>query len=78
MASRGQNELRFRRWSELPDGGRRYWLDVRGRVRGFARYVKEVDENEATLRFSQEIFDDDGKLMEIHVKFPVDEGHRKV
>ena len=43
-----------------------------------ARYVKEVDKYENTIRFYQEIFDDKGKLVEIHVKFPEDTGHKKI
>jgi hypothetical protein len=37
-----------------------------------------VDAAEATVRFWQEIYDDRGKLAEIHEKFPVDKGHQKV
>ena len=33
--------------------------------------------NETTLRFWQEIYDDQGRLVEIHEKFPVDKGHQK-
>ena len=62
----------------IADGGRRYRLDIPGRMRWLARYLKEVDKNETTLRFWQEIYDDSGKLVEIHEKFPVDKGHRKV
>jgi hypothetical protein len=40
--------------------------------------VKEVDADEVTVRFYQEIYDDIGKLVEIHHKYPVDQGHRKV
>jgi hypothetical protein len=43
-----------------------------------ARYLKEVDAAEATVRFWQEVYDDQGKLVEIHEKFPVDKGHQKV
>jgi hypothetical protein len=43
-----------------------------------ARYVKEVDAEEVTVRFHQEIYDDTGRLVEVHQKYPVDEGHRKV
>ena len=78
MAAREQNERRFTHWIELPNGGRRYWLDVPGRRRGFARYVKEVDASESTIRFLQEIYDESGALAEIHRKFPVDEGHRTI
>jgi hypothetical protein len=30
------------------------------------------------VRFYQEIYDDAGKLVEIHRKYPVDQGHQKV
>src|ERR1019366_7119590 len=40
--------------------------------------LKEVDANEITVRFWQEIYDDAGKLVETHEKFPVDKGHQKV
>jgi hypothetical protein len=43
-----------------------------------ARYLKEVDANERTVRFWQEIYDETGKLVERHEKFPVDKGHLKV
>lgn len=43
-----------------------------------ARYLKEVDENETTVRFWQEIYDHRGMLVEIHEKFPVDKGHQKL
>ena len=78
MASRDENERKFGNWSNLPSGGRRYWLDVPGRIGWKARYLKEVDSQENTVRFWQEIFDDTGRIVEIHVKFPVDKGHRKV
>jgi hypothetical protein len=62
----------------LPDGGRCYRLDIIGRSGWVARYLKEVDSAENTLRFWQEIYDGEGKLVEIHEEFPVDKGHRKV
>jgi len=37
-----------------------------------------VDANETTLRFWQEIYDDQGNLVEVHEKYPVDKGHQKV
>ena len=52
-------------------------MDVRGRLGWLARYWKEVDANETTLRFWQEIYDDQGNLVEIHEKFPIDKGHKK-
>jgi len=78
MSTRAQNEKNFGQWEEVSGGGRRYRLDVRGRLGWLARYFKEVDANETTLRFWQEIYDDQGTLTEIHEKFPVDKGHQKV
>lgn len=43
-----------------------------------ARYVKEVDANEVTVRFYQETFDEMEKLIEVHHKYPIDQGHKKV
>lgn len=78
MASREQNEKKFGHWRNLPDGGRCYWFDVPGHHGWHARYLKQVDALENTLRFWQEIYDETGKLVELHQKFPVDSGHQKV
>ena len=78
MANREQNERKFPNWINHPDGGRRYWLDVTGRRGWRARYVKEVDADEQTVSFYQEIYNDRGELVEIHEKFPTDKGHRQV
>jgi len=43
-----------------------------------ARYVKEVDQAETTLRFYQEIYDEHEQKVEIHEKYPEDTGHRPV
>lgn len=40
--------------------------------------MKEVDAEENTVRFWQEIYDDTGKLVEVHEKYPVDRGHQKL
>jgi len=77
MSARTQNERKFGHWEELPNGGRRYWLDVVGRQGWRARYLKEVDDKEKTTRFWQEIHDDHGKLVEVHQKYPVDKGHQR-
>jgi hypothetical protein len=74
---RRANERKFGNWIELPGGGRRYRYDVINRGRR-ARYVKEVDHEERTTRFAQDIYEPGGRLVEIHEKFPVDLGHRKV
>ena len=63
-------------WEELPNDGRRYWLDVKGRLGWRARYVKVVDLEEKSVLFFQEIYDEKGDLVEIHEKFPLDKGHR--
>lgn len=78
MSTRAQNEKKFGRWDELPGGERRYWLDVAGRLGWRARYLKEANADEMTVRFWQEIYDASGKLVETHEKFPVDRGHQKV
>lgn len=75
---RAQNEQKFGAWDELSGGGRRYWFEVQGRSGWKARYVKEVDADEATISFYQEVFDENGKLREIHRKYPVDLGHQRV
>ena len=43
-----------------------------------ARYVKTVDLNEATVSFRQEIYNENGVLVEIHEKYPIDNGHIKI
>jgi hypothetical protein len=75
---RRYNEKKFGSWEELPGGGRRYWLEVIGRSGWKAKYVKEVDAEERTIRFYQEIYNDQGELIEIHEKYPIDKGHRKL
>jgi len=78
MNQRRSNERRYANWAELKDGGRRYWYDVPGRLGWMARYVKEVDSSEKTVRFHQEIYDEHGRLMEVHQKYPEDTGHQHV
>ncbi|MBI3374790.1 MAG: hypothetical protein HY017_23960 [Betaproteobacteria bacterium] len=77
MSTRTQNEKKFGQWEELPKGERLYWMEIKGRQGWRARYLKEVDASEVTLRFWQEIYGEQGKLTEIHEKYPVDKGHRK-
>jgi hypothetical protein len=78
VSTRTQNERKFGNWTQLPEGGRRYWLDVPGRHGWRARYLKEVDAQERTVRFWQEIYDDQANLIEIHEKYPVDKGLQKL
>jgi len=77
-SKRKTNERKFPDWEELPNGGRRYYFEVEGRLGWNARYVKEVDQNETTQKFYQEIYDNQNNLVEIHIKFPNDQGHIKV
>ena len=65
---RRQNERKFGNWEPLPGGGRRYWYEVAGRGGRRARYVKDVDAEEKTVRFWQEIYDEQGNLVEVHQK----------
>ena len=78
MFTRQQNERKFPNWIELQNGGRRYWFDVAGNRGWWARYIKEVDALEQTMAFFQEIYDETGRLVEIHHKFPTDTGHQKM
>ena len=78
MSTRPQNERKFEQWEDLPRGERRYWIDVSSRSGWKVRYVKEVDANEVTLRFYQEVYNEIGEMIEVHHKYPVDLGHRKV
>lgn len=72
-----KNRRKFGNWEELPDGGRRYWYEVKGRVGWSARYIKEVNAKEETVRFYQEIRNEKGELFEIHEKYPEDKGHQR-
>jgi hypothetical protein len=78
VSTREQNEKKFQQWEDLAGGERRYWLDVSSRSGWRVRYLKEVDSNEVTVRFYQEIYNEIGELVEVHHKYPVDLGHRKV
>jgi hypothetical protein len=75
---RQQNEKKFSDFEELEDGSRRYWFEIEGRMGWKARYVKIVDLNEETVSFWQEIYDENEKLVEIHEKYPIDNGHIKI
>lgn len=75
---RQQNEKKFGSWETLEHGGRRYYYEVPGHLGWKARYLKEVDADEVTIRFWQEIYNEYGELVEIHEKFPVDKGHQNI
>ena len=57
IRKRKENEKKFGSWNET-DSGRIYFFEVRGRKGWKAKYVKEVDENENTLKFFQEIYNE--------------------
>ena len=75
---REQNERKFGTWRELPDRGRLYSYEVKGRSGWRATYVKEVDAEESTVKFYQEVYDGEGRLREVHHKYPLDLGHQQV
>ena len=75
---RKQNEGKFKAWDELPNGRRRYFHEVQGRHGWLARYIIVVEASERTIKFYQEIFDEDDQLVEIHEKYPVNKGHIRV
>ncbi len=72
------NEKKFEKWIDLENGTRKYWFEVQGKQGYKAIYVKIVDANEITVKFYQEIYNKKGELIEIHEKFPVDKGHKKI
>ena len=78
MATRSENETTFDHWIDHPDGTRTYWYEVKGKVTGYARYVKHVDADEQALSFRQEVYDENGNLIEIHEKYPDDTGHQRL
>lgn len=78
MSKRSQNESKFTCWTELSNGGRRYWLDVLGRSGWRARYLKEVDAFGQTVRFWQKTYDESDTLREIHENYPIDHGHKRL
>jgi hypothetical protein len=76
VSKRKENERAYPDWEELPGGVRRYWREQAGGDFGWCRYVKTVDSREITIRFVQEIYNDDGILIEVHQKYPIDTGHQ--
>jgi hypothetical protein len=45
---------------------------------GRRNYLKEVNSEEVTIKFWQEIYDENDILKEIHEKYPADTGHKKL
>ena len=75
---RKENEKKFKDWKNLSNGGRIYFIETEGRFGWKAAYLKEVNFEEETIRFWQEIYNEEGILVEIHEKYPVDKGHIKL
>jgi hypothetical protein len=80
---RSRSERDWQYWQDLPDGGRRYWIRRLGRHWGWQILFKEVmyDEEtqlENTVRLWQEIYDNDGNVVEVHQKYPTDTGRQKL
>jgi hypothetical protein len=71
------NERKFSTWEEN-EFGRLYWFEIMGKFGWKAKYLKQVDKNEVTIKFWQEIYDKLGNLVEIHEKYPIDKGHKKL
>jgi hypothetical protein len=74
---RATNEKKFKSWKET-ENGRVYILTIKGKLDWTAKYVKEVNFEETTISFKQEIYNDRNELIEIHEKFPIDKGHKKI
>ncbi len=75
---RQKNEIEYERWIEKEDGGRVYSFEISGKLGWKAKYLKEVNNEEMTIRFWQEIYDDKNVLRETHEKYPFDKGHQKL
>lgn len=78
LKKRTENEKEFDAWEEIKDGGRIYFFEIAGKYGWKSKYLKEVDGSENTVRFWQEIFDENNMLREFHNKYPFDEGHKKI
>ena len=75
---RQKNEIEYESWIEKENGSRIYLFEISGKLGWKAKYLKEVDSEEVTIRFWQEVYDENNILREIHEKYPVDTGHKKI
>lgn len=78
MKKRKTNEKKFKKWIETDSGGRAYKKVLKGKYGWSAEYIKIVDKNEETQEFMQNVYDEKGKLVEVHYKYPEDKGHKKL
>ncbi len=74
---RRKNEIDFDSWIEK-ENGRIYSFEIEGKFGWKAKYFKEVNSEEITIRFWQEVYDENNILKEVHEKYPVDKGHLKI
>ena len=74
---RQKNESEYDIWIESKNGNRIYSFEIIGKLGWKAKYLKEVNSSEITIRFWQEVFDEKNILREIHEKYPLDKGHKK-
>lgn len=75
---REKNETEYDFWLEKKNGNRIYSFEINGKSGWRAKYCKEVNSEEVTIRFWQEVYDEKNIIREIHDKYPVDKGHKKV
>ena len=71
------NEKKFSNFEDT-HYGRKYWFEIIGKHGWKARYVKEVNQEDDTIKFYQEIYNERNELVEIHEKYPIDKGHIKL
>ena len=74
---RQKNETEYGSWIEKENGGRTYWFEISGKLGWKAKYLKEVNTEEVTIRFWQEVYDDKNVLKKVHEQYPVYKGHQK-
>lgn len=73
-----ENERKFDNWVVTDKGERIYKMKLKGKFGWYAIYEKIVDKDEITLKFTQFIYDENNDLKEIHEKYPLDKGHKKI
>lgn len=75
---RTKNEREYDTWIQTENGGRIYSFEVQGKFGQKAKYLKEVNSEDVTTKFWQEIYNQNNNLKEIHEKYPIDKGHQKL
>jgi hypothetical protein len=78
LQKRKKNESEYDKWTENADGSRIYSFEIKGRLGWKALYLKEINSEEITLKFLQEVYDEKNILQEIHEKYPIGKGHQKL